>query len=319
MKALVTGAAGFIGRNLAERLLVDGHTVRGVDSITEYYDTGRKQSNMKALGEFEGFEAIEADLRDASLECLLEGVDVVFHQAGQPGVRASWAEGFDGYLSHNVLATQRLLEASRSADLQRFVFASSSSIYGNAARYPADESDVPAPFSPYGVTKLAAEHLCSLYGTNWGVPTVSLRYFTVYGPGQRPDMAIYRLLEAAGDGPAFPVYGDGSQVRDFTFVSDVIEANIAAAERTVPPGTVMNIAGGSSISLQALIGLVEEVLGRPVALEQRDPQAGDVKRTGGSTDRARELLGWKPRVSLADGVAEQAAWHAAHSATSASF
>jgi len=318
VRALVTGAAGFVGSELVEVLLAGGHTVRGVDCFTPYYDPAAKRSNLAPLGDNANFELIEADLRVTAIEPLLSGVDVIFHQSAQPGVRLSWSEGFAQYVEHNIVVTQRLLEAACRQPVERVVFASSSSVYGNAAAYPCTETDLPRPFSPYGVTKLAAEHLCGLYGANWGVSTVALRYFTVYGPRQRPDMATHRLIEAAmgpeqpgGPAQVFPLFGGGDQVRDFTYVGDVVAANLAAAGADVAPGTVINVAGGSSCTLAHLVDLVGGLVGRDVPLDRRPPQPGDVRRTGGSIDRAGELLAWEPRVDLATGVARQVAWHAA--------
>ena len=314
MQALVTGAAGFVGSTLVDQLLAEGHRVRGVDCFVPFYAEADKRANLTAALADPGFQLVEADLRDADLGALLDGVDVVFHLAAQAGVRTSWAEGFEDYVSLNVLATQRLLEACRGRDLDRLVYASSSSVYGQAARYPTTETDLPAPHSPYGVTKLAGEHLCSLYGANHGVPTVSLRYFTVYGPRQRPDMAIHRLVEHGLAGTPFPLYGDGRQQREFTFVGDVARATGAAATAAIDPGTVGNVAGGSETLLADLIELVGDVIGRPVALDRRPAAAGDVARTGGSTERARDLLGWAPEVGLREGVEAQVAWHRARSA-----
>lgn len=313
MRALVTGAAGFVGSHLAERLVSEGHDVRAVDALTDYYDPGLKRENWGAVGRA-GCELVPADLRTAELGPLLEGIDVVFHQSGQPGVRSSWDSGFGSYVEQNVLVTQRLLEAVRGGSVARFVYASSSSIYGNAPAYPVSEGDLPRPQSPYGVTKLAAEHLCGVYGRAFAVPTVSLRYFTVYGPRQRPDMAMHRLIEAALSGRSFPMYGDGGQVRDFTFVGDVVRANLLAATAPLGPGEVINVAGGSSTSLLEVVETIQELAGGPVRLDRQDPQAGDVRRTGGSVERARELLGWTPEVSLGEGLALQLAWHRARRA-----
>jgi nucleoside-diphosphate-sugar epimerase len=310
MRALVTGAAGFIGSHLTERLARGGETVRAVDCLTPYYDISQKRENLEAIARLDRCEVLEADLRGCDLGALLADVDVVFHLAGQPGVRASWHEGFSTYVEHNVLVTQLLLEAVRDAKIARFVFASSSSVYGNALAYPTGEDDLPRPHSPYGVTKLAAEHLCGLYAHNWGVPTISLRYFTVFGPRQRPDMAMHRLIEAAIAGHTFPLYGNGRQIRDFTFVDDVVEANLLAAASAVPPGSVVNVAGGGATSLLEVVELVGQLAGRPVELDRRPAEAGDVERTGGSNERAFELLGWRPEVTLRDGLARQVGWHA---------
>ncbi len=308
-RMLVTGAAGFVGSHLADTLLARGDTVVGVDCFTPYYSPDAKRAAVSAACDHEAFELVEADLRSADLAEILEGVDTVFHQAAQPGVRLSWSDGFGEYASHNVLASQRLLEAAHDAGVRRFVYASSSSVYGNQDRYPTVETDLPRPYSPYGVTKLAAEHLCGLYAENWGLSTVSLRYFTVFGPRQRPDMSIHRLCEAVGTGASFPRFGDGAQVREFTYVSDIVAANLLAADADVAPGTAMNVAGGGEITLNELIEMVGELAGCEVVIENHPSQAGDAKRNGGSTEKARELLGWGPQVSLRDGIAAQLQWH----------
>lgn len=308
MHALVTGGAGFIGSHLTEALLARGDSVRVVDCLTYYYDPEVKKRNIATAAAHERCEWVRDDLRTADLADLLDGIDVVFHQAGQPGVRLSWAEGFATYDSINIGATQRLLEAARHSKIDRFVYASSSSVYGNSPRYPTLETDLPNPRSPYGVTKLAAEHLCGLYGANWGTPTVSLRYFTVYGPRQRPDMAFNRLARAALTAERFPLYGDGSQIRDFTYVADVVAANLAAADRDVAPGEVVNIAGGGSAVLADVIELAGELAGATVNIERLAEAPGDVVRTGGAIERAHEVLGWEPRVGLRQGLAAEIDW-----------
>lgn len=309
MTAIVTGAAGFIGSTLVDALLERGADVRGIDSFSDYYDTATKRANLAAALQNPRFELVEADLRHADLAPLLDDASVVFHQAAQPGVRLSWADGFDTYDSCNVLATQRLLEAARRTGVGRLVYASSSSVYGNANIYPVTEQMLPQPHSPYGVTKLAAEHLCGLYAANYGLSVVSLRYFTVYGPRQRPDMAIHRLIESALDGHLFPLYGDGSHVRDFTFVDDVVAANLAAAEADVPPGLVVNVCAGGSTTMADLIDVVGRSVGRPVLIDRQDEQPGDVLRTGGDGSLALEHLGWKPAHDLETGVGAQVDWH----------
>jgi nucleoside-diphosphate-sugar epimerase len=308
MHALVTGAAGFIGSHLTDSLLADGHEVTAIDSFTDYYDVGIKHGNTEGFRTHPACTFVEGDLRTADLERLLEPIDVVFHQAGQPGVRLSWGDGFAVYNDLNVLSTQRLLEACRTTGIDRFVYASSSSVYGNAVRYPTAETDLPQPMSPYGVTKLAGEHLCVLYARQWGVPTVALRYFTVYGPRQRPDMAFHRLARAALTGEAFPLYGTGDQIRDFTYVDDVVEANRLAAMVDLEPGTVMNIAGGGAARLGDLIDLAGELAGREVVLDRQPVAPGDVARTGGTIDRATDLLGWKPATEVADGLRAEIDW-----------
>jgi UDP-glucuronate 4-epimerase len=310
MHALVTGAAGFVGSHLTQRLRREGHEVTGLDSFTAYYDVGLKRANAEATIRA-GAKLVEGDLNVIDLDSVLDGVDVIFHLAGQPGVRSSWGAEFSTYTHCNIDATQRLLEAGRrSRTLRRLVYASSSSVYGDAERYPTRESDHPRPVSPYGVTKLAAEHLCSLYATSFGVPTVSLRYFTVYGPGQRPDMAFTRFAQAALRGNEIVVYGSGEQVRDFTYVEDVVEANLLAATREVAPGTVLNVAGGSHTTVNEVLQIFEELAGRRLSINRGGAVAGDVRRTGGDTTAIRAVLGWKPTVTLRDGIARQFGWAA---------
>lgn len=307
--AVVTGGAGFIGSHLAERLLREGWRVRVLDTLTDYYDPLVKRTNLDVCGTYPLFEFVDADLVTEDLVPLLRNASNVFHLAGQPGVRGSWQDGFAEYARQNVLATQRLLEAAKTCRIPRFVYSSSSSVYGQTANYPSHEVDLPQPHSPYGVTKLAAEHLTTLYAHNFGLHTVSLRYFTVYGPRQRPDMATHRLIESCLRGTPFPMYGDGSAIRDFTFVHDVVEANMIAATSDVEPGTVLNVAGGSQASLVDVITTIEEMAGRPIFLDKQETQAGDVRRTGGSTDQIRETLSWRPSVSLREGLRLQLEWH----------
>lgn len=306
---MVTGCAGFVGSTLTEALLRRGDRVLGIDCLTPYYDPEQKEANLRTALAHDRFRLVRADLRRADLRELLDGADTVFHQAAQPGVRLSWSTGFAEYDGHNVLATQRLLDAAVAVGGPRVVYASSSSVYGQAARYPTTETDVPRPHSPYGVTKLAAEHLCGLYAANWGLPTISLRYFTVYGPRQRPDMATHRLIEAALTGEPFALFGDGTAVRDFTFVDDVVAANLAAGAADAPPGTMVNIAGGGEISMKELVSLVGQTVGSDVPIEERDRSPGDVDRTGGTVDAARELLAWAPQAPIELGLERQVAWH----------
>jgi UDP-glucose 4-epimerase len=314
MTALITGVAGFIGSTLAERLASNGQEVIGIDNFSDYYGREVKQSNLARLQGARGFTLIEGDLNGIDLKNLLDGVEVVYHQAGQPGVRKSWGADFAHYVEANISATQRLLEAVRysAPRLTRFVYASSSSVYGDAERYPTHESDRPLPRSPYGVTKLAAEHLVSLYAANFGIPTISLRYFTVYGPRQRPDMAFNRFISMALRGQALPVHGDGNQIREFTYVDDIVEANVRAGSVPVEPGTVVNLSGGTSTSVNEVLVLLEKIHGEQLQVIRGDPALGDVLRTGGSTERAKELLGWRPQVSLEDGLAMEYDWLAAH-------
>ncbi|MCY7298579.1 MAG: NAD-dependent epimerase/dehydratase family protein [Ilumatobacteraceae bacterium] len=312
MRAVVTGAAGFIGSTLAARLLDDGWSVRGIDSFTDYYDPAAKRRNVAPLLTRAGFELVEGDLAVIPAVPLIDGADVLFHQAAQPGVRSSWADGFAIYDEANIRVTQRLLEAARQTALQRLVFASSSSVYGNPTRVPTLETEPLHPFSPYGVTKLAGEHLCRAYADNFDLPVTILRYFTVYGPQQRPDMATYRLIEAARRGTPFPLYGDGSQVRDFTYVDDIAAANVLAGQASLTHGEVLNVAGGSSTRLRDLVEMVGAAVGAEVDIDWQAAQAGDVQQTGGDVRKAAEMLGWAPRVSLAAGIERQVEWHLAN-------
>jgi nucleoside-diphosphate-sugar epimerase len=304
--ALVTGTAGFIGSHLAERLLVEGWQVTGVDCFTDYYSRSAKEENLATLIGRPGFAFVEADLVSVDLRPLLAGKAVVFHQAGQAGVRASWGEQFELYTRDNILATQRLLEAVKGSDLHRFVYASSGSIYGDAKALPITEDTIPQPVSPYGVTKLAGEHLCYLYHVNSGVPTIRLRYFTVYGPRQRPDMAFHKFIRAMLRGERIPVYGDGEQTRDFTHVSDVVEANVRAID--APAGRVFNVAGGSRVTINHVIGTLEELVGQPALVDRQERQAGDQRHTWADTSAARETLGYVPRVGLHEGLATEVDW-----------
>lgn len=309
LKALITGAAGFIGSSIARRLLSEGHTVIGVDALTDYYSIELKRQNLSDT-QTEKFTFVHADLNELDLDELLAGVDIIFHEAGQPGVRKSWGDDFSIYTSQNLNATQRLLEAAkRSKSLRRLVYASSSSLYGDAQSYPTAETDLPQPISPYGVTKLAAEHLCTLYGRNFGVPTVSLRYFTVYGPRQRPDMAFTRFIRAALVGDEISIFGTGEQIRDFTYIDDVVEANMLAAfTDSVEPGAVFNVAGGSSISVNEVLDVIEGIAGRPLRINRIGSVPGDVFRTGGLTREIEMALGWKAKVPIEEGIARQFEW-----------
>lgn len=308
MRCLVTGAAGFVGSSLSVRLINDGHDVVGIDSFSRYYDVDIKRRNIVSLLENDNYSLIDGDINNTDLDALVDGVDYVFHQAGQPGVRKSWGSEFGEYIEANIGATQRLLEAVKSSStMRRLVYASSSSIYGEAERYPTTESDVPQPLSPYGVTKLAAEHLCSLYAKNFGTPTVSLRYFTVYGPKQRPDMAFTKFIRAALAGDVISVYGDGTQLRDFTYIDDVVEANILAAFGNIEAGRVFNVAGGSTTSIREVLGILGEIAG-PLKISYTGRVPGDVFRTGGATERIRDELGWQATVPLEEGLRRHLEW-----------
>jgi UDP-glucuronate 4-epimerase len=294
MRYVVTGAAGFIGSHLADALLGRGHEVVAVDSFTDYYDPALKEENAA------GLEVQRLDLAEAELD--LAGVDAIFHLAGQPGAR-SFGPVFADYLSRNALATQRLFESAGST---KVVYASSSSIYGDAERYPTPEETEPRPNSPYGITKLACEHLAAAYGRAYGLDAVGLRYFTVYGPRQRPDMAFARLVDALAHRGSFEVYGDGTQSRSFTYVADVVEATIAALD--APAGSVYNVGGGEEASLREAIGLLEEIAGRPLEVSYGPPQAGDMRRTKADTTRIERDLRWRATTSLRDGLEAQWSW-----------
>lgn len=312
MTSIVTGAAGFIGSALCAELVARGESVVGIDSFTDYYDTALKEENLKKIPA-ENFTFIKGDLNHIDLDELMNcQPDVIYHQAGQPGVRKSWGSEFDSYITQNISASQRLLEAAtRAKSIKRIVYASSSSVYGDAERYPTTELDRPQPMSPYGVTKLAAENLFTLYAKNFSVPTTSLRYFTVYGPGQRPDMAFTRFTQAAATGGPIKIFGTGEQIRDFTYISDIVEANILAGNADLEPGIVLNISGGSSISVNDTLDIISNISGKKLNISRESSVNGDVFRTGGCPVKTREALGWTPKVSIEDGLKHHYAWSAA--------
>jgi nucleoside-diphosphate-sugar epimerase len=300
VKYVVTGAAGFIGSHLAEALQLAGHEVAGIDCFTDYYDPARKEENAR------GLDVVRLDLAEEALD--LTGADGVFHLAGQPGVR-SFGAVFVDYVRRNVLATQRVFETAAAAGM-RVVLASSSSIYGEAETYPTPEDTPPQPISPYGITKLACEHLARAYAQSFGLDVVVLRYFTVYGPRQRPDMALARVVEALAVGTPFELYGDGSQSRSFTYVGDAVAATIAAMDRA-PAGVIYNVGGGQEATMREAITALERIAGRPLELRVGPPAAGDVRRTAADVSRIRADLGWAPRVGLEDGLREQWSWASA--------
>lgn len=306
-KALITGAAGFIGSHLAERLVDLGTTVVGVDAFTDFYGRELKERNLVRLREEPRFELRELDLSSDPLDGLLDGVDVVYHLAGQAGVRGSFGETFSVYLRNNVQATQRLLEAAAGSSLDRFVYASSSSIYGDALAYPTAETAAPRPVSPYGMTKVATEELAGVYHRTRGVPVVGLRYFTVYGPRQRPDMAFTRFLTRALRGEELTVFGDGRQVRDFTFVDDIVTGTLAAAEHG-RHGAAYNIGGGSPVRLSDVLVLLRELLERPLHVRHASGPLGEARRTGADCTLSEAELGFKPSTPLPTGIAAQLRW-----------
>lgn len=303
MRYVVTGAAGFIGSHLAARLAGAGHDVVGVDSFTDYYEPARKRENAA------GLEVLDLDLEHAELDALLTGADGVFHLAGQPGVRTSFGADFDLYVRRNVLASGRLFEAAARQGV-RVLFASSSSVYGDAEAYPTPEDTPPRPISPYGVTKLCMEHLAYAHTRSVGLEAVGVRFFTVYGPRQRPDMAFTPLLEALADGAAFALFGDGSASRSFTYVDDATAGAVAAMEWG-RPGEIYNLGGGEEATMAEVIALGEEISGRALAVEYREAAAGDVRRTSADVTKAGAELSWRPSTSLADGLAAHWEWVAA--------
>jgi UDP-glucose 4-epimerase len=309
MRFLVTGAAGFIGSAVSERLLAKGHQVVGVDCFTDYYPRRLKELNLEPARGHAAFDFREADLAVMDLPPLVREVDAVIHLAAQAGVRRSWGQEFDHYLRHNIQATQRLLEAAKAApELRRLVYGSSSSVYGDTRTLPMQEDAACWPVSPYGVSKLAAEHLCGLYHRNFGVPAVSLRYFTVYGPRQRPDMAFHRFIKAMLTGGEIRLYGDGEQSRDFTFVADIAEATIAAATAPDAAGLVMNLGGGHRATVNQVLDRLAEITGGRATVRREAVAKGDVRDTFADTSRAAEVLGFAPAYDLERGLAQEAAW-----------
>jgi UDP-glucose 4-epimerase len=304
---LVTGAAGFIGSHLCSALLDSGASVVGIDGFTDYYARALKESNLAPIRDRPRFTFVEASLQDTDLTPLVAASSHVFHLAGQPGVRKSWGRDFDVYTRDNVQATQRLLEALVGTTIEKYVYSSSSSVYGDHVPLPMREDAYLQPVSPYGVTKLAAEHLGNLYHANHGVPVVSLRYFTVYGPRQRPDMAFQQFLTAAHGERPIRIFGDGEQTRDFTFVSDIVAANLSAAEKG-RAGRVYNIGGGSRVTLNYALELIGQVTGRRMSIEREPVQKGDMRHTYADTSLAHQELGFVPQVSLKEGLEQQYQW-----------
>ena len=307
MKALVTGTAGFIGSHLAAALLERGWDVTGLDCFTDYYPRPLKEANLETVAGRGRFRFVESSIQQADLPALLDGITHVFHLAAQAGVRKSWGRDFRTYTENNVDASQRLLEACVGRPLARFVYASSSSIYGDNAPIPMREDALPQPVSPYGVTKLAAEHLCHLYGVNHGVPATSMRYFTVYGPRQRPDMGFHRFIRAAIRNEPVTLYGDGEQTRDFTFVTDAVAATIAAGERGVT-GRAYNVGGGSRVTINHVLEIIGRVSGRALKIQREPAQKGDMRDTYADTSLARADLGFAPRVTLEEGIEAEYKW-----------
>jgi UDP-glucose 4-epimerase len=307
MKALVTGAAGFIGSHLTGALLDRGAQVTGIDCFTDYYPRAIKEGNLANNAGHSAFTFVEERIQDADLEALLDGTTHVFHLAAQAGVRKSWGSDFRIYTDNNVDASQQLLEACVGRPLHRFVYASSSSLYGDNVSFPMREDALPQPVSPYGVTKLAAEQLCYLYFVNHRVPTTSVRYFTVYGPRQRPDMAFHRFIKAALTNGRITLYGDGEQTRDFTYVADAVAATMAAGERGVP-GRAYNIGGGSRVTVNHVLEIIATLAGHPLDIQREPSQKGDMRDTFADTSLARADLGFAPTITLEEGLEAEYRW-----------
>lgn len=307
MRVLVTGVSGFIGSSLSEKLLDEGFQVIGVDSFFDYYPRKIKENNLYDLLKQPDFEFVESDILGIDWDKIISQVDGVFHQAALAGVRASWGQKFDQYVQNNILGTQRLLEACKNRRVEKFIYASSSSVYGDTDELPINESSTTNPVSPYGVSKLAAEHLASLYFKNYGVPAVSLRYFTVYGPRQRPDMAFHKFITAVINGDKIEVYGTGEQTRDFTFIDDVVQGNIQAF-RNARAGEVYNIGGGSRIKLIDTIRIIEEITGREANLVYTEPQRGDAKHTFSDVTKAKADFDYSPQVDVKSGLEKHYEW-----------
>jgi UDP-glucose 4-epimerase len=307
--SIVTGAAGFIGSNLVDTLLAQGEEVIGVDQFNDYYDPQLKWQNLQSALQHPNFRLVEGDIQHLDWESLFFCADYVYHQAAQAGVRASWGNSFRAYTERNINATQVMLEAAKDAPhLKRFIFASTSSVYGNAETLPTAETIPPQPVSPYGITKLAAERMGGLYHDNFGVPFCALRYFTVYGPRQRPDMGFHKFFKAAIDGQAIPIYGDGQQTRDFTFVSDAVAANLAAARIEGATGQIFNIGGGSRVVLADVLDMMEAVVGFPIKRDHIEKARGDARHTAADVTKAKAILGYNPQVSLHEGLKHEWEW-----------
>ena len=307
MNSLVTGAAGFIGSHLVEKLLRSGHDVVGIDNYLDNYPRHFKDGNLANFLGHPKFTFINEDLTRTDLPRLLQGADYLFHLAGQPGVRSSWGREFSRYTENNISATQLLLESAKELKLRKFVYASTSSVYGDTTDLPMREDGLTRPVSPYGATKLAAEHLCHLYNKGYGVPTVALRFFTVYGPRQRPDMFFHIFMRALLTGDAVPLYDDGEQTRDFTYCADIVDGIVAAAHYP-GQGEVFNLGGGSQVSLLAAIALTEKIAGVKANLQRFDRQRGDVRHTRARLDAAREKLKYDPKVGLEEGLEQEWQW-----------
>ena len=306
--AIVTGAAGFIGSHLAEKLLENGFKVIGVDCFTDYYSKEIKKNNMMSFQNNKNFKLIEEDLIKLDLTPIIKECEFLFHEAAQPGVRASWGKQFDTYVKDNILVTQKILESAKEVKtLEKIVMASSSSIYGEQEGVMVEGKTIPRPISPYGATKLASENLGMIYALNYDLPVTSLRYFTVYGPRQRPDMAFTKFIKANLSGDEISIFGDGNQIRDFTFISDIIDANLKCMESNIH-GNVLNIGGGKTHSVIEILSIIEEITGLKNKLIFTSEQKGDVKRTESDITNAKKIINYFPKINVFEGLTNQIDW-----------
>ncbi|UCE42270.1 MAG: GDP-mannose 4,6-dehydratase [Candidatus Aminicenantes bacterium] len=307
MNYLVTGAAGFIGSHLCKKLIRDGAHIVALDAFTDFYSRSIKENNIKSLINHPHFELMPVDILETNIDEIMNKVDVVFHFAAQPGVRTSWGSDFSIYTKNNIDATQRLLEAAKKSTLKKFIYASSSSVYGLSPLLPMKETSTLHPYSPYGVTKLAAENLCFLYYKNYGIPCVSLRFFTVYGPGQRPDMAFHKFFKSILLGEEITVFGDGQQTRDFTFIDDIIWANLSSIENG-RAGENYNLGGGTRIKLADVVPIFEHICKKKVNIRYVPGQKGDVRHTFADIQKAKNDLKYIPKNTLEEGLGAEWDW-----------
>lgn len=307
MNCLVTGAAGFIGSHLCKRLLKEGFSVIGIDSFNDYYSRWMKDKNILPFQNHSQFQLISDNLNDIDLGSLLQNVDYIFHLSAQAGVRSSWGKNFSVYTENNISATQKLLEAAKDSGIKKLIYASSSSVYGLCPELPMTESSPLLPYSPYGVTKLAAENLCQLYFKNFCVPTVSLRFFTVYGPGQRPDMAFHIFLKAIENNKPIQLYGDGKQTRDFTYIDDIVDANVLSLDRG-KAGEIYNVGGGIRKEMKTIFPILEKITGKKVLIQHFDRQRGDVFHTYADINKAKKVLDFSPQIPLEEGLSREWEW-----------
>jgi UDP-glucose 4-epimerase len=307
MNTLVTGAAGFIGSHLCKKLILNGAHILAIDSFTDFYPRWLKEKNIQSLVNHPNFELIPRDLLDLELNNIMEKIDVVFHLAAQPGVRTSWGSDFSVYTKNNIDVTQRLLEAAKKTTITKFIYASSSSVYGLSPELPMSETNTLHPFSPYGVTKLAAENLCTLYHKNYGIPCISLRFFTVYGPGQRPDMAFHKFFKAILNNEEITIFGDGQQTRDFTFIDDIIRANLSSIE-SGNPGETYNLGGGTQKKLSDILPILQEITQTQTKIRYVKREKGDVPHTFADIKKAKKDLNYSPQVTLEDGLKLEWDW-----------